>query len=170
MSSIKVIVTGGTIDKEYNEISGSLYFKKTQIFEMLALSRLNLDTDIEELMLVDSLEMNTSQREKISESCLRTKSNKIVITHGTDTMVTTARFLADKNIDKTVVLTGAMVPYKLGRSDGSFNLGNALAFVQTMPSGVYICMNGQIFNWNNVTKNKDLGKFETLDPPSTDLL
>ena len=162
MNSIKIIVTGGTIDKEYDELNGLFCFKKTQIFEMLTLGRHNLNTDVEELMLVDSLEMNNSQREKISESCLQTNSNKIVITHGTDTMVTTARFLASKNIDKTIVLTGAMTPYTHRKSDGLFNLGNALAFVQTMPIGVYICMNGQIFNWNNVTKNKAIGKFETL--------
>lgn len=160
--TIRVYVTGGTFDKEYNEIEGSLFFKETHVNEMLRLGRCRIELDIMTLMMIDSLDMTDSDRQIILENCKNTKENKIVITHGTDTMVETAKTLGQTITDKTVVLTGAMVPYKFGSSDGLFNLGSALAFVQALPNGVYICMNGKYFIWNNVKKNKKTGEFETL--------
>jgi L-asparaginase len=160
---IRVLVTGGTFDKEYDEINGQLYFKDTHLTELFRLGRCSLDITIRTLMMVDSLEMNDSDRDIIIRACKRCKEDKIIITHGTDTMVKTAKVLVSENINKTIVLTGAMIPIKFGSSDGFFNLGSSLAFVQTLPSGVYICMNGKYFNANNVTKNKKTGFFEELD-------
>jgi L-asparaginase len=159
---IRIFVTGGTFDKEYNELSGELFFNETHLYEMLKLGRCGLQFDITTLMMIDSLEMTDSDREIILRNCIRADENKIVITHGTDTMVETARFLAGFVKDKTILLTGAMVPYKFGSSDGLFNLGSALAYVQTLPHGVYIAMNGKHFNWGNVRKNKKTGVFEEI--------
>ena len=160
--SIRVFITGGTFDKEYNELDGKLFFQDTHLPEMLKLGRCNLDVELRTLMMIDSLEMGVDERELIVFQCNRSDEDKIVITHGTDTMTETARVLAEKVKDKTVVITGAMIPYKFGSSDGLFNLGSALAFVQTLPHGVYIAMNGKIFNWDNVRKNKQTGQFEEL--------
>jgi len=157
---IKIFVTGGTFDKEYNELNGELFFKETHLYEMLKLGRCRLEFDITTLMMIDSLDMTDSDRDIILENCISAKEKKIVITHGTDTMVETARVIAGSVKDKTIVLTGAMIPYKFGSSDGLFNLGSALAFVQTLPHGVYIAMNGKYFNWDNVRKNKMTGVFE----------
>ncbi|MDQ1330975.1 MAG: L-asparaginase [Thermodesulfobacteriota bacterium] len=157
---IKIFVTGGTFDKEYNELNGELFFKETHLHEMLKLGRCRLEFDIKTLMMIDSLDMSDSDREIILENCSSADENKIVITHGTDTMVKTARVIASSVKNKTIVLTGAMIPYKFGSSDGLFNLGSALAFVQTLPHGVYIVMNGKYFNWDNVRKNKKTGVFE----------
>ena len=159
---IRVFVTGGTFDKEYNEIDGRLYFKDTHLNEMLTLGRCKVKVDVRTLMMVDSLEMTDQDRQIILDHCSKAKEDKIVITHGTDTMEVTARALGQAIRDKTVVLTGAMVPYKFGSSDGLFNLGSSLAFVQTLPNGVYIAMNGKYFHWNNVRKNKQTGQFEEL--------
>jgi L-asparaginase len=157
---IRIFVTGGTFDKEYNELDGELFFKETHLHEMLKLGRCRLEFDITTLMMIDSLDMSDSDRDIILENCISANENKIVITHGTDTMVETAKVIAGSVKDKTIVLTGAMVPYKFGSSDGLFNLGSALAFVQTLPHGVYIAMNGKYFNWDNVRKNKKTGVFE----------
>ena len=159
---IRVFVTGGTFDKEYNEHDGELFFKDTHLNEMLNLGRCKLKVDIRTLMMVDSLEMTDQDRQIITDHCLKAKEDKVVITHGTDTMDVTARALGGTIKDKTVVLTGAMIPYKFGSSDGLFNLGSALAFVQTLPHGVYIAMNGKYFRWDNVRKNKRTGTFEEL--------
>ena len=159
---IKIFVTGGTFDKEYNELNGELFFKETHLHEMLKLGRCRLEFDIKTLMMIDSLDMSDSDRGIILENCISANENKIVITHGTDTMVETARVIAESVKNKTVVLTGAMIPYKFGSSDGLFNLGSALAFVQTLPHGVYIAMNGKYFNWDNVRKNKKTGVFEEI--------
>ena len=159
---IRVFVTGGTFDKEYNELDGKLFFKDTHLNEMLDLGRCKLKVDIRTLMMVDSLEMSDQDRQIIVDHCLRAEEDKIVITHGTDTMEITARVLGGTVREKTIVLTGAMIPYKFGSSDGLFNLGSALAFVQTLPYGVYIAMNGKYFHWNNVRKNKQTGQFEEL--------
>lgn len=158
----KILVTGGTFDKEYNELTGELFFKDTHLPEMLVLGRSKLNTTVETLMMIDSLFMTEADRNNVLEHCQNTSETQIVITHGTDTMVETAAVLAKANLDKTIVLTGAMVPYKFGSSDGLFNLGSALAFVQVLPAGVYIVMNGQYFNWNTVRKNKELGVFEKI--------
>ncbi len=162
---IQVFITGGTFDKEYNFITGKLYFKDTHLKEMFELGRCSLDIDIKTLMMVDSLEMMEEDRKIILHNCRKTKSDKILITHGTDRMVHTAKELAEAKIEgKTIVLTGAMVPYAFGTSsDGFFNLGSALAFAQTLPPGIYVVMNGRAFNWDNVRKNRQTGNFESLD-------
>jgi len=159
--TVRVFVTGGTFDKEYNELSGKLYFRNTQVDEMLRRGRCGLDVDVQTLMMVDSLEMTHAQRAMIVRACRECDEAQIVITHGTDTMVETARAIADGVTDKTVVLTGAMVPYAFGSSDGLFNLGSALSFVQTLPAGVYVAMNGRCFDAGKVRKNRDTGIFET---------
>src|SRR6266550_3379382 len=150
---IMILVTGGTFDKEYDELNGSLYFKETHVPEMLKLGRCTVDVEIRTLMMVDSLEMTDEDREIILNYCKKTDEEKIVITHGTDTMEITAHLLGEANLRKTIVLTGAMIPYKFGSSDGFFNLGSAIAFVETLPHGVYVAMNGRYFHWDNVRKN-----------------
>ena len=160
--SIRIFITGGTFDKEYNELTGQLFFKDSQLPEMLDLGRNLVPVEIRTLMMVDSLEITDVDRRLIAEHCVKSPEDKIIITHGTDTMAETAEILAKKIKDKTIVLTGAMVPYKFGSSDGLFNLGSALAFVQTLPSGVYVVMNGRYFHANNVRKNKLTGVFEEV--------
>lgn len=159
---IRIFVTGGTFDKEYNELTGDLFFKDTHVQEMLRLGRCKLDLSISTLMMIDSLDMNDVLRAQISEACISSEEDKILITHGTDTMAFTASVLAERVKDKTIVLTGAMVPYKFGSSDGLFNLGSALAYVQSLPHGVYVAMNGKIFDGKNVKKNKETGEFEEI--------
>jgi len=159
---IKIFATGGTFDKEYNEINGELYFKKTNLFKLLDLGRSRVDVQIETLMMIDSLEMSDKDRNYILDQCKKEPANKIIITHGTDTMVNTATLIASKIKDKVVILTGAMIPIKFGSSDGLFNLGSALSFAQILKPGVYITMNGQYFHWDNVKKNKQLGIFERI--------
>ena len=160
---IRLYVTGGTFDKEYNEISGELFFKDSHVREMLKLGRCNLDVHIRTLMMIDSTEMTDVDRELIRKACAESSDDHIVITHGTDTMSETARFLGESVEGKTIVLTGALVPYTFGSSDGLFNLGSALAFAQTLPPGVYVAMNGRIFDWNNVRRNRASGFFEELE-------
>lgn len=160
--NIRIFVTGGTFDKEYNELKGELFFKDTHLPEMLTLGRSRVSVDIETLMMIDSLEMIDADRKKIAKHCLSAKEDRIIITHGTDTMVDTARVIARNAGNKTIILTGAMIPYKFGSSDGLFNLGSALAFVQTLPAGIYIVMNGRCFDWNNVQKNREIGEFEEI--------
>ena len=159
---IRILVTGGTFDKEYNELAGSLFFHDTHVPEMLRLGRCLLPVEVRTLMMIDSLDMTEDDRRIILEHCRSARESRIVITHGTDTMVETAAYLGRETLDKTIVLTGAMVPYKFGSSDGLFNLGSALAFVQTLPPGVYIAMNGRVFPWDKVRKNKEQGVFEAV--------
>ena len=159
---IKILIAGGTFDKEYNEINGVLFFKDTHINEMLKLGRCRLETNLRTVMMIDSLEMTDADRQLILENCKKAPENKIVITHGTDTMVETAKMLGENIKDKTIVLTGAMIPYAFGSSDGLFNLGSALSFVQALPHGVYIAMNGKYFTWDNVRKNRERGEFEEV--------
>jgi len=160
--SIRIFVTGGTFDKEYNEITGQLFFKDTHMSEILKLGRSRVDVTIRTLMMIDSLEMTEEDRQMIAQQCSKVAEDRIIITHGTDTMAETARTLAEKQLGKTIVLTGAMIPYKFGSSDGLFNLGSALAFVQALPPGVYVAMNGRFFHWDNVRKNRKTGEFEEL--------
>jgi L-asparaginase/archaeal Glu-tRNAGln amidotransferase subunit D len=160
--SIRIFVTGGTFDKEYNELNGELYFKETHMDELLSKGRCRVPVKIKTLMMIDSLEMTGEDREYIARECASCEEDKIVITHGTDTMTVTAGVLAQRIKNKTIVLTGAMIPIKFGSSDGLFNLGSALAFVQTLPHGVYVAMNGRYFTWDNVRKNKETGIFEEL--------
>ncbi len=159
---IRIFVTGGTFDKEYNELNGKLFFKDTHLFEMLKLGRNKVLVDVRTLMMMDSLDMTESDRGVIVANCKAVKEKRIVIAHGTDTMVETAALLAKEIKDKTIILTGAMIPFTFGSSDGLFNLGSALAFVQTLPPGVYIAMNGKYFLWNAVRKNRQLGEFEPI--------
>lgn len=160
---LRVIVTGGTFDKEYNMITGELYFHDTHLPEMFDRGRCTLDIRVQTLMMIDSLEMTDEDRELILANCKRAKEHDIIITHGTDTMAVTAAYLAKENIEKTIVIMGAMIPYKFGTSsDGFFNLGAAVAFAQLLPNGVYIAMNGRYFNYDDVRKNKKTGFFEDL--------
>jgi L-asparaginase len=158
-----IFVTGGTFDKTYDEIHGRLAFADTHLGEMLRLGRSRVDVSIRTLMMIDSLEMTDAARELIVTSCMHCDQSRIVITHGTDTMVETAAALARGVKGKTIVLTGAMIPYAFGSSDGLFNLGSALSFAQVLPPGVYIAMNGQHFEWDKVRKNKDTGVFEFMN-------
>lgn len=160
--SIRILVTGGTFDKDYDELRGTLSFKDTHVRDMLTLGRCRLDVQVRTVMMVDSLEMTDSDRALVLDTCRRSPEDRIVVTHGTDTMAETARVLGEAKLDKTVVLTGAMVPYAFGSSDGLFNLGSALSFAQVLPAGVYIAMNGRCFDWDNVRKNRDAGVFEPL--------
>jgi L-asparaginase len=158
---IRILVTGGTFDKEYDELSGRLYFKDTHVPEMLIRGRCGLDVTVETVVMIDSLELDDRGRASIVRRCRESAETAIVVTHGTDTMVETAGALAAAHLTtKTIVLTGAMVPYAFGSSDGLFNLGSALSFVQVLPPGVYVAMNGQHFAWDRVRKNKATGVFE----------
>ena len=160
---IAILVCGGTFDKRYDEITGRLFFRDTHVPEMLRLGRSRVDVSIETLMMIDSLEMSSADRERIAARCRDLNEQRIVITHGTDTMVETAAVLASGVPGKTIVLTGAMIPYAFGSSDGLFNLGSALSFAQALPAGVYVAMNGTVFAWNEVRKNRASGHFEALD-------
>ena len=160
---IKIIITGGTFDKEYNEHKGELYFNKTHVSEMLKLGRSRVELKIVKLMMRDSLLMTDSDINVILKECQNSEEDKILITHGTDKMANTARVLGQSVKNKTIVLTGAIIPYAFGSSDGMFNLGSALAFVQTLPYGVYIAMNGRYFHYNKVSKNKQNGNFEEIN-------
>lgn len=159
---IRILVTGGTFDKEYNEQSGQLYFKDTHLPEMLRLGRCRVEVNIETVMMLDSLDMSEADRVLVANTCRQALENHIVVTHGTDTMTDTAATIARAISDKTIVLTGAMVPYAFGSSDGLFNLGSALSFVQLLPRGVYIAMNGKCFPWDRCRKNRERGEFEEI--------
>ena len=158
--TIRILVTGGTFDKEYDEIHGRLFFKDTHVGEMLRLGRSRVEVSVHTLMMIDSLDMSDADRQAIVANCRQCDEPRIVVTHGTDTMVVTARALADANLAKTIVLTGAMIPYAFGSSDGLFNLGSALSFAQVLPPGVYVAMNGMAFPWDRVRKNPQTGFFE----------
>jgi L-asparaginase len=160
--AVRIFITGGTFDTEYNELTGQLFFKDTHMHDLLDMGRSKVPVEIRTLMMIDSLEMTDEDRELIVHQCNSCEEEKIVITHGTDTMAETARLLAEKVKGKTIVLTGAMIPIKFGSSDGLFNLGSALAFAQTLPSGTYVAMNGRWFYGNNVRKNKQTGLFEEI--------
>ncbi|MFT4663559.1 MAG: L-asparaginase [Polaribacter sp.] len=163
---VQVFVTGGTFDKEYNFITGQLYFKDSHLKDMFGRGRCTIDIDVKTLMMVDSMEMTEEDREIMIHNCRKSKHKQFLITHGTDTMVESAtKIAAAKDLEeKTIILTGAMVPYAFGTSsDGFFNLGSALAFAQTLPPGVYVVMNGRYFDWDNVKKNRRTGNFEELD-------
>jgi L-asparaginase len=157
---IRVFVTGGTFDKTYDEIDGTLTFGDTHLPEMLRLGRCHVEVSVRTLMMIDSLAMTEADRAIIVHNCRSCEESRIVVTHGTDTMVETAAALAAGVPGKTIVLTGAMVPYAFGSSDGLFNLGSALSFAQVLPPGVYLAMNGRHFVWDRVRKNKEAGIFE----------
>ena len=159
---IRLFITGGTFDKEYNELTGELFFKDTHLPEMLTLGRSTIAITSRTLMMIDSLDMTDADRMSIAAQCKDAREDQIVITHGTDTMTETAAVIAGMVHGKTIVLTGAMVPYAFGSSDGLFNLGSAIAFAQLLPPGVYVAMNGRYFNWDNVNKNRRTGEFEEI--------
>lgn len=159
---IRVLVTGGTFDKQYDEIQGRLAFRDSQLPEMLRLGRCRVDVEIRTVMLVDSLDMTDADRDLIAQNCLQAPESRIVVTHGTDTMVETAAAIARRVTGKTIVLTGAMVPYAFGSSDGLFNLGSAISFAQVLPPGVYVAMNGRFFPHDGVRKNRKTGVFEDV--------
>ena len=160
--SVRILVTGGIFDKEYDEITGKLYFKDTHMTEILELGRSKLEVKIRTLMLIDSLDMTIEDRKIILDNCIKVPENQIVITHGTDTMTKTAEILAKEDIKKTIVFTGAMIPYAFGSSDGLFNFGTALTAAQILPHGIYIAMNGRFFQWDKVKKNRHTGIFEEI--------
>jgi L-asparaginase len=162
--AIRVLVTGGTFDKEYDELAGRLYFKQTHLPEMLKLARCRLDVRVETLLMIDSLEMSDDQRAEVVERCRSCPERRVVITHGTDTMADTARAVERAGLGKTVILTGAMIPYAFGSSDGLFNLGGALALASVLPPGVHVAMNGQVFAASRVRKNRETGVFEAWSP------
>jgi L-asparaginase len=166
VSTIAILVTGGTFDKQYDELAGRLAFGATHLPEMLRLGRCRLDVSVRTLMMIDSLEMTDADRAAVVDQCRRAEESRIIVTHGTDTMVDTAAALgaafAANPASKTIILTGAMIPYAFGSSDGLFNLGSALSFVQVLPPGVYIAMNGRCFPWNRARKNRDTGVFEEI--------
>jgi L-asparaginase len=162
---IRALVTGGTFDKEYDELTGRLFFRDTHLPEMLGRGRCLADVRVEKLMMIDSLEMTDADRARVVERCRSCAEGRIVVTHGTDTMAETARALHAARLAKTIVLTGAMIPYAFGSSDGLFNLGSALSFAQALPHGVYVAMNGRVFAGDRVRKNRESGIFEDLEPP-----
>ena len=158
--TIRIIITGGTFDKQYDEIRGNLTFKDTHLPEILKFVRCTVPIEVELNQLIDSLDMQTANRLQVLESCRRAPEERIVITHGTDTMVETAAVLGGARLAKTIVMTGAMVPYVFSGSDAVFNLGCAVTAVQLLPQGVYIAMNGRVFDWENVRKDRDRAVFE----------
>lgn len=162
MMKIRIFATGGTLDKAYDPISQKLLLVDTHLPEMLENVRSRLDIQVEKLMFKDSLEMTEEDRHWMAEKCKTAPEDHIVITHGTDTIVESATRIASENLPKTIVLTGAMIPYKYDGSCALFNLGSALAYCQTLPHGVYVSMDGRYFNWDQVRKNKATGEFEAI--------
>ena len=160
--TLRILATGGTFDKHYDEINGKLTFGESHLPALLARCRLTVDVALEQLPLMDSLDMVDADRERILASCTAAAEKAIVIIHGTDTMPQTATVLGPAQLGKTIVLTGAMIPYEIANSDAMFNLGFASAVAQTLPAGVYVAMNGKIFAWDNVQKNKTAGVFQPL--------
>ena len=162
--TIRILITGGTIDKEYDPLTGELTFPKSHLSNMLNQVKCKGRFVLEEVMLKDSVQMTSEDRKEILKKCIECLENKIIVTHGTDTMVKTARILGKHARGKTIVLVGAMIPYAFGASDALFNLGCAFSAAQALPQGVYITMNGKIFIWDNVRKNKESGDFEEISP------
>jgi L-asparaginase len=160
--SLRILICGGTFDKEYDELSGKLFFRNSHVNEMLKLGRSKLKVKLEKVFMIDSLEMTTSHRKHLLKKCMNCKEDRIVITHGTDTMVESAKVIGQAQLNKTIVFTGAMVPYKFGSSDGLFNLGASLAFAQTLKPGVYVAMNGRYFRYDHVLKDKNKGIFKAI--------
>jgi len=164
---IRIIITGGTFDKYYDEIKGELTFKDSHLPKILEQARVTNCTTLEINQLTDSLDMTAVHRQRILTSCQQAPEEQIVIIHGTDTMVQTAQLLGQAALQKTILLTGAMVPYAVTGSDSLFNLGFSVGAAQLLPVGVYVAMNGRIFPWDNVCKNREKGVFETVrDQPN----
>lgn len=160
---IKLLLTGGTIDKQYDEVKAELVFGDTHINEMLSQARSTVDIDIEKLMLLDSLDIGSKERQQILDACQASEQDKIVITHGTSTLIETAELLGKNLKGKTVILVGAMIPYLIKNTDALFNLGAAITAVQILGEGVFVTMNGKVLSWDNINKNKELWEFEAKD-------
>jgi L-asparaginase len=156
---LKIIATGGTFDKRYNQLDGSLGFAESHLPAIIKRARITLPVTLEADHLMDSLDMTDADRQRILQSCQTATERAIVIIHGTDTMRETAAVLGAANLTQTIVMTGAMIPYDIADSDAMFNFGFACASAQLLPAGVYVAMNGQIFDWNNVQKNRAVGEF-----------
>jgi L-asparaginase len=159
---LRIIATGGTFDKHYNELNGVLGFADSHLPEVIKRSRITIPAELEVVSLLDSLDMQDANRQNVLAACQAASEKAIVIVHGTDTMRETAEVLgaAAGMSDKTIVVTGAMIPYEVANSDALFNFGFACGVAQTLPPGVYVAMNGTIFTWDNVTKNRAAGVFE----------
>src|SRR5450830_1079078 len=162
--TLRIIATGGTFDKHYDEIAGKLGFANSHLPEVIARARLTVPATLEELPLLDSLDMQGIDRRRVLASCDRSEENALVIIHGTDTMQDTARVLGAAQLAKTIVITGAMIPYAIQGSDAQFNFGFACGVAQVLPHGVYVAMNGRVFAWDQVQKNRSAGVFEPIDP------
>jgi len=160
--TLRLIATGGTFDKHYNELNGVLGFAESHLPEVIKRSRMTVPVALDVLPLLDSLEMGNADRERVLTTCRAASEKAIVIVHGTDTMRETAAVLGAAGLDQTIVLTGAMIPYAIANSDALFNLGFACGVAQVLPAGVYVAMNGQVFPWDNVTKNRSAGVFQGL--------
>ena len=162
--SIRIIVTGVTFDKRYDEIEGVLTFHETHLPSILRQVRVTIPVSVETNQLIDSLHMTPQDRLHILEACRQAPEPQLIVTHGTDTIVETARLLGEAGLPKTIVLTGAMIPYTVFGSDSLFNLGASVMAVQLLPQGVYVVMNGRVFDWGDVRKNRQSGTFEALNP------
>lgn len=162
--SVCILAAGGTFEKHYDEIAGKLGFAASVLPAVITRSRIAQAVRLEELPLLDSLDMQDSDRKRILDACAGAPEQRLVIVHGTDTMPETARLLGPANLSKTIVMTGAMIPYEVAGSDALFNFGMAFGLAQTLPAGVYIAMSGQVFSWDNVQKNRALGVFVALRP------
>ncbi len=160
--TLRIIATGGTFDKHYNELNGTLGFADSHLPAALARARLTVDVQLELLPLLDSLDMQDADRARVLAACQAAPESAIVIVHGTDTMPQTAAVLGAAALGKTIVLTGAMIPYEIANSDALFNLGFACGVAQTLPPGVHVAMNGRVFAWDNVQKNRTAGVFQTM--------
>lgn len=160
--TLRIIASGGTFDKHYNELNGSLGFADSHLPQAIARSRMTISPALELLPLMDSLDMRDEDRQRILASCQAAKEHAIVIIHGTDTMKETAAVLGAANLERTIVLTGAMIPYEIANSDALFNLGFACGVAQILTPGVYVAMNGKVFPWDNVQKNRAAGVFQNL--------
>jgi L-asparaginase len=160
--TLRILATGGTFDKHYDELKGVLGFADSHLPAVIARSRMTLPVALETLPLLDSLDMQDADRQRVLASCQAAAEKAIVIIHGTDTMRETAAVLGAASLDKAIVLTGAMIPYEIANSDALFNLGFACGVAQTLAAGVYVAMNGQVFAWDNVTKNRAAGVFQPL--------
>jgi L-asparaginase len=165
--TLRIFTTGGTFDKHYDAIAGSLTFDKTHLPGLLEQARISSDVSTQELMLIDSLDMNDSHRQTILEACRGATEDQLVIVHGTDTMAQTAAVLGTAGLAKTIVLTGAMVPAEVASSDAMFNLGYAIACAQQLGHGVWVAMNAAVHPWQTVRKNRAAGVFESLPPGGT---
>jgi L-asparaginase len=158
--AIRVIVTGGTFDKHYDELRGELTFRESNLPEILRLVRVEVPVEVETNQLIDSLHMQDVNRDSVLEACTRAPEELVIVTHGTDTMADTAALIGRAGLAKTIVLTGAMVPYQVQGSDALFNFGAAFAAVQLLPHGAWIAMSGRVFAWDRVRKNREKGRFE----------